>query len=496
MALVAAVSLTGVQTPSFHGHKNSTVKVAEAASTTGRVPMWAYMKSGSGRLTTYTTNTLKKSTGYIVPGDYCKILAFYSNGSVKVTYPVSRGYRTAYASMSGFMASTGFMTRTRTLGKKLTAYRRSTGGATIGTVYASDQVIVAGTANGRTQVQYPCSGGYKLGWVSGTYSANPSSNTQGSVSSVANGTYKLVSALNNGYVMDVNGASVQNGANVQLYADNGSNAQKFTFTRQSDGYYTISNVNSGKMLDCSGAGRTNGTNIQQYQSNFSSAQRWKVTSAGNGYYTLTCKCNGLLADVTGARTANGTNIQMYSANRSAAQKWKLVSTTASSKPGNSDIGRKIVNYELSQVGIGDFRGNNRVIYNDWFYKRPVSGPGYAWCMVFQSYCAEKMGILGTGIPRTESCRVAADWYRKNNRFKDSRYYGGNYTPKAGDLVFYYEKGSYCHVGMVTAPPVNGYLQTVEGNSRESNGNYSVVRFTRNAKRTIHNSYVRGYGLLY
>lgn len=28
------------------------------------------------------------------------------------------------------------------------------------------------TANGRTQVQYPCAGGYKFGWVSGTYSAN------------------------------------------------------------------------------------------------------------------------------------------------------------------------------------------------------------------------------------------------------------------------------------------------------------------------------------
>ena len=93
------------------------VAVAEAASTTGRVPMWAYMKSGSGKLITYTTNSLKKSTGYILPGDYCKVLAFYSNGSVKVSYPTSKGSRTAYAAMSGFMASTGFNTRTRTLGK-------------------------------------------------------------------------------------------------------------------------------------------------------------------------------------------------------------------------------------------------------------------------------------------------------------------------------------------------------------------------------------------
>lgn len=184
MILVAAMIVTGVRIPAFDAESTATVAVAEAASTTGRVPMWAYMKSASGKLTTYTTNALNRSTGYIVPGDYCKILAFYSNGSVKVTYPVAKGYRTAYASMSGFMASTGFTTRTRTLGKRLTAYRRSTGSATIGTVYASDWVIVVGTANGRTQIQYPCSGGYKLGWVAGIYSASSGSNPQGCIDSV------------------------------------------------------------------------------------------------------------------------------------------------------------------------------------------------------------------------------------------------------------------------------------------------------------------------
>lgn len=185
IAFAAVLTVTGIQMPQLNGESGgSTVAVAEAASTTGRVPMWAYMKNGSGKLTTYTSNSLSKSTGYIVPGDYCKISAFYSNGSVKVTYPTSKGSRTAYAAMSGFMTNTNFTTRTRTLGRNLTAYRRSTGSSTIGTVYSSDQVIVVGTANGRTQVQYPCSGGYKLGWVAGTYSANTGSNPQGWVDSV------------------------------------------------------------------------------------------------------------------------------------------------------------------------------------------------------------------------------------------------------------------------------------------------------------------------
>ncbi|MBR1740338.1 MAG: CHAP domain-containing protein, partial [Lachnospiraceae bacterium] len=80
------------------------------------------------------------------------------------------------------------------------------------------------------------------------------------------------------------------------------------------------------------------------------------------------------------------------------------------------------------------------------------------------------------------------------QFKYSQYYGGNYTPKAGDLVFYTENyGTLsCHVGMITGAPVNGYLQTVEGNILCSDGNWKVVRFTNNAKRTVSNSYVLGY----
>lgn len=193
LALILAVA--GVTVPGA-GKKQSII-FAEAASTTGRVPMWAYMKNGSGRLTTYTTNALARSTGYIVPGDYCKILAFYSNGSVRVSYPTARGTKTAYAAMSGFMVSTGFSTSTRTLGKRLTAYRRSTGNSTIGTVYAADKVIVVGNANGRTQVQYPCSGGYKLGWVAGTYSVstNTVTNTGTFSKAVYNGSKEEIAAL-------------------------------------------------------------------------------------------------------------------------------------------------------------------------------------------------------------------------------------------------------------------------------------------------------------
>lgn len=183
MLLSAVLALTGVPLQGERlAEKGTGVIVAEAATATGRVPAWVYMRSGSGKLYTYTSSALTKRTGYIEPGDYCKITAFYSNGAVRVVYPTSRGSRTAYASMSGFLGSTNFNTSTRTLGKRVTAYRRSTGGATIGTVYAADRVTIIANANGRTQVIYPCSGGYKIGWVQGTYTLG--NNPQGCIDSV------------------------------------------------------------------------------------------------------------------------------------------------------------------------------------------------------------------------------------------------------------------------------------------------------------------------
>lgn len=446
---------------------------------------------GTSNVQVYSNTGLTNKYGTIYPTDEITVNSV-TDRYCKVTYPIARGTKTGYISTSKIL--------TKTLGNsykskaKITTYRRASANNSYGYIAKGDSVKVLGASGNYTQIKYPVSGGYKYAFIRTADLNSYILPTASSGTSVANGTYKLVSALNSNYVMDVNGASAFDGANVQLYEDNGSNAQKFVFTRQSDGYYTIKNVNSGKMLDCFGAGKTNGSNVQQYTSNSTAAQRWKVTNTGNGYYTLTCKCNGLLVDVAGGRSANWTNIQMYVANGSAAQKWKLVSTTASKSSSASSKGQKIVDYELSQLGIGDVRGNNNVKYNTWYYGRAVSGSGYAWCMAFQSYCANQMGVLGTAIPKTASCAVAVNWYKNKGQFKYSKYYGGSYTPKAGDLVFYYSGGSFCHVGMITAPPVNGYLQTVEGNIQCSDGNWKVVRFTKNSKRTINNSYVYGYGV--
>jgi len=151
---------------------------------------------------------------------------------------------------------------------------------------------------------------------------------------------------------------------------------------------------------------------------------------------------------------------------------------------------------LSQLGIGDYKGNNNVKYNTWYYGRNVSGNGYAWCMTFQAYCCNQITGSNNAIPKTASCTSAVNIFKSRGQFQYSRYYGGNYIPKAGDLVYYTNgsKSSSCHVGMIISASVNGYLQTVEGNIVCSDGNYKVVKFTNNPKRTVNSSYVLGYAI--
>ena len=52
---------------------------------------------------------------------------------------------------------------------------------------------------------------------------------------IENGTYMIKSALNTKKVLDIPGASTANGANVQLYTGNGTNAQKFNISYLGDG---------------------------------------------------------------------------------------------------------------------------------------------------------------------------------------------------------------------------------------------------------------------
>lgn len=136
------------------------------------------------------------------------------------------------------------------------------------------------------------------------------------------GTYTFGSKLNTSMKMDVSGASRSNYGNVQIWAGNGTNAQKWKVTHDSNGYVTLTSVNSGKVLDVNGGISASGTNVQQYDSNGTYAQKWIAVKNSDGSYTFqSALAENKVLGVSGASTSNGANVQLYAANGTNAQKW-------------------------------------------------------------------------------------------------------------------------------------------------------------------------------
>ena len=136
-----------------------------------------------------------------------------------------------------------------------------------------------------------------------------------------NGVYTIQSKKNENYVLDVKGGSYANGANVQLYRNNGTEAQQWKVSHDSKGYVKIENVKSGKVLDVKNGKAKNRSNIQQYNSNSSDAQKWVAIEMGDSYKLVSALDTDYVLDLESAQTVSGANIQLYTSNQSWAQRW-------------------------------------------------------------------------------------------------------------------------------------------------------------------------------
>lgn len=144
---------------------------------------------------------------------------------------------------------------------------------------------------------------------------------------VDNGTYFIRMASHPGAVLDVSGGSYTDGANVQIWQNNDSGAQKWNFSRNGDGSYNIVNAASGKALDVKDAAVSSGTNIQQWSRNGSAAQRWYIDYVPGGFKLSSALNEAFVVDVSGGNAANGSNVALYASNDSKAQRFTFKATT-------------------------------------------------------------------------------------------------------------------------------------------------------------------------
>ena len=142
---------------------------------------------------------------------------------------------------------------------------------------------------------------------------------------VEDGLYSILSAADNNKAVDISGGvyNAKNGTNVQIYKDNKTVAQRWYIERDESGYYTIKNKQSGKVLDVVGASTKNGANVRIYGGNKTCAQKWRIVKNDDENYTFVSACSHKVLDLVAASTNNGANIQIYSSNSTKAQKWIL-----------------------------------------------------------------------------------------------------------------------------------------------------------------------------
>ena len=138
--------------------------------------------------------------------------------------------------------------------------------------------------------------------------------------------YIMVSALDESYIMDVEGdtGNIANNTNVRLWADTANNQYNcFDVIPLANGYYKFVHTASGKALDLRGGSTDNRRSISLYDDNGSAAQQWAIKKNGSGY-TIWARCSGKVIDMEGWEAKNGVDIFQYFYTGGAIQTWKFV----------------------------------------------------------------------------------------------------------------------------------------------------------------------------
>lgn len=168
---------------------------------------------------------------------------------------------------------------------------------------------------------------------------------------LSDGTVQIGSAENTAKVVDVQGGSTKDTANVQLYQTNATEAQAWNVSHDAIGYVTFTNINSGKALDVNGAQTVNGTNVQQFRVNGTLAQKWVVIQSGGYYQIFSALKKDMVLDLRGALASNGTNIQLYQANGTDAQKWAIYAFSTDKK----QLAKNLAGVNASVIANGEYQ---------------------------------------------------------------------------------------------------------------------------------------------
>lgn len=136
---------------------------------------------------------------------------------------------------------------------------------------------------------------------------------------------------------------------------------------------------------------------------------------------------------------------------------------------------KFLSVAKGEIGYKE-QGENITKYGKWY-----GMDGQPWCAMFVSWCANQAGILGSVVPKYAYTPTGVQLYKDKGKYKTR---STNYTPKAGDVIFFANSERVNHTGIVESCS-SGTVHTIEGNSGDC---------VKRNSYALTNSSIHGYGV--
>lgn len=180
----------------------------------------------------------------------------------------------------------------------------------------------------------------------GVYDRNGTKRSDISVKVYATeGTWQLATALNAGYVMDMQRGSVLNGGNAVIYKNGSTTNQVWKLERYNDSSrYTIRNAKSGKLLDVVGSSTKSGANVQQGAPGVKESQLWTIQVQPDNSVVFVNDKSGKALEVDAAAAGNSKNVRQANKTSAKRQCWQL----------------KKVNADIGEVWDGEYRISSKL----------------------------------------------------------------------------------------------------------------------------------------
>ncbi|WP_437663516.1 RICIN domain-containing protein [Sorangium sp. So ce1182] len=139
----------------------------------------------------------------------------------------------------------------------------------------------------------------------------------------ATNNFKLVNR-HSGKVMEVAGASSEDGAAVVQNPDSGGDNQKWSLNYNGSGYFRLTNVKSGKVLDVPDESTSDGIALKQWANHDGDNQAWLLIDVGGGDVQIRNKNSGKLIGVVQGSTDDAAAVEQRSSSGGEEQRWELV----------------------------------------------------------------------------------------------------------------------------------------------------------------------------